>query len=246
MIPIALPSIRNIRDLGQTKTADGHAIRPNCLIRSAHLGEASPEDLNRLREDHRLRAVIDLRTERERLEQPDHTEGLEYLPLPVIENLSAGITHEKNAEDEEFPDMAYLYRRMMSKPGNQVGFRRALHTIFTWDYSAGAVLWHCTVGKDRCGMTAALVLEALGVSREAILADYLVSNQVSRLRAQQRYEQLLPIRGERFARSVYRAYLADERYIRAAWDAMGDHYLTDTLGIPQAEIDAFRNAVLVD
>ncbi|MBQ6257991.1 MAG: tyrosine-protein phosphatase, partial [Clostridia bacterium] len=97
---------------------------------------------------------------------------------------------------------------------------------------------------DRCGMTAALVLEALGVDRDAILRDYLETNRTSLLRARGVYERLLPLRGEVFARSVYRAYVADERYLRAAWDAMGEHFLTDVLHIPQEEIDAFRERIL--
>ena len=198
-----------------------------------------------LQRNHRLRTVIDLRTDQERQERPDRAEGLEYLPLPVIEDLQAGITHEQRAAMAEFPDMALLYRMMMEREGSRAGFRRVLHTIFTYDYSAGAVLWHCTEGKDRCGMTAALVLEALGVGREDILADYLLTNETNLQRAQARFEYLLPLRGETFARSVYRAYLADEKYLRAAWDAMGRDYLTKTLGLPQSEIQAFRDAVLV-
>ena len=89
-------------------------------------------------------------------------------------------------------------------------------------------------------------LEALGVDRDTILQDYLETNRTSLLRARAVYERLLPIRGETFARSVYRAYVADERYIRAAWDAMGENYLTGALGISPAEIGAFREQVLAD
>lgn len=246
MKPLLLTTIRNIRDLGGITTEDGRTIRPRCLIRSAHLGRASEEDLLFLRKEERLAAVLDLRTNQERLEKPDHAEGFSYFPIPVIDDLRAGITHEQGAEEKEFPDMAFLYRLMVTRPETQLGFARALHQIFTWDYSRGAILWHCTEGKDRCGMTTALVLEALGVDRDAILRDYLETNRTSLLRARGVYERLLPLRGEVFARSVFQAYVADERYIRAAWDAMGDQYLTDTLQIPQAEIDAFREQVLAE
>ena len=246
MKPMLLNTIRNIRDLGGTPTADGRTIRLRCLIRSAHLGSASEEDLLTLRRDCGLSAVLDLRTEQERLEKPDHAAGLDYYAIPVIDDLRAGITHEQAAEQKEFPDMAFLYRLMITRPATQAGFARVLHRIFTWDYSQGAMLWHCTEGKDRCGMTTALTLEALGVDRDTILQDYLETNRTSLLRARAVYERLLPIRGETFARSVYRAYVADERYIRAAWDAMGENYLTETLQIPLAEIDAFREKVLTE
>ena len=244
MKPLLLTTIRNIRDLGGISTEDGRTIRPRCLIRSAHLGSASEEDLQFLRKEERLAAVLDLRTNQERLEKPDHANGFTCFAIPVIDDLRAGITHEKGTEEKEFPDMAFLYRLMITRPETQSGLARALHQIFTWDYSQGAILWHCTEGKDRCGMTAALVLEALGVSRDAIMRDYLETNRTSLLRARGVYERLLPLRGEVFARSVYRAYVADERYLRAAWDAMGENFLTDTLHIPQQEIDAFREQVL--
>ena len=244
MKPLLLTTIRNIRDLGGISTEDGRTIRPRCLIRSAHLGSASEEDLQFLRKEERLAAVLDLRTNQERLEKPDHANGFTCFAIPVIDDLRAGITHEKGAEEKEFPDMAFLYCLMINRPETQSGFARALHQIFTWDYSQGAILWHCTEGKDRCGMTAALVLEALGVSRDAIMRDYLETNRTSLLRARGVYERLLPLRGEVFARSVYRAYVADERYLRAAWDAMGENFLTDTLHIPQQEIDVFREQVL--
>ena len=245
MKPTLLKTIRNVRDLGGIPAAGGcAAVKPRRLIRSAHLGGASDEDLLTLRQEHSLAAVLDLRTEQERLEKPDRAEGFAYFAIPVIDDLRAGITHEQAAEEKEFPDMAFLYRLMITRPATQAGFARALHRIFTWDYSQGAMLWHCTEGKDRCGMTTALVLEALGVDRDTILQDYLETNRTSLLRARGVYERLLPLRGEVFARSVYRAYVADERYLRAAWDAMGENYLTDTLQIPQAEIDSFRWQVL--
>ncbi len=244
MKPMLLTTIRNIRDLGGMPAADGRVIRPRSLIRSAHLGSASEEELLLLRKDCGLRAVLDPRTDQERLEKPDRAEDFTYFAIPVIDDLRAGITHEQAAEEKEFPDMAFLYRLMVTRPETQAGFARALRRIFTWDYSQGAILWHCTEGKDRCGMTTALVLEALGVDRDAIMRDYLETNRTALLRARGVYERLLPLRGERFARSVYRAYVADERYLRAAWDAMGENYLTEALGISPAEIGAFREQVL--
>ena len=65
MIPIELESIRNIRDLGGTQADGGRTIRPGCLIRAAHLGDATDADLEALRTGHRVCTVIDLRTEEE-------------------------------------------------------------------------------------------------------------------------------------------------------------------------------------
>ena len=58
--------IRNMRDLGGLRTADGRKIKPQMLIRSAHLAQAEEQDTENISE------VIDLRTPAERQESPDH------------------------------------------------------------------------------------------------------------------------------------------------------------------------------
>ena len=93
-------------------------------------------------------------------------------------------------------------------------------------------------------MTTALVLQALGVDRDRIRSDYLATNLCNLPKAQAVYERLLPLRGEAFAQSVYRAYIADERYLDAAWDALGRDYLRGTLNIPGDMIRRFRDQAL--
>ena len=166
-----------------------------------------------------ISAVIDLRTPGERKESPDRVCGRQYLP-----------------------DMAYLYgRRMRECTGS---FQTRLRTIMRHDFSTGAVLWHCTEGKDRCGMTTALVLEVLGVDREIIREDYLKTNIVNIPKATRARDQLMESHGKEFAESMYQAYIADERYLRAAWDAMGTDYIREKLHISNAEIESFRQNVL--
>ena len=123
-------------------------------------------------------------------------------------------------------------------------FRRVLLTIMAHDFSTGAVLWHCTEGKDRCGMTTALVLEALGVERTIIMEDYLKTNLINLPKAARIREQLIPSHGEAFADRIYQAYIADEKYLQAAWDAMGKDYLRDTLKIDNSAIQSFRRTIL--
>ena len=85
--------IRNMRDLGGLRTADGRKIKPQMLIRSAHLVQAEEQDTENISE------VIDLRTPAERQESPDRTYGCEYTPLPVFEEINAGISHEEKARE---------------------------------------------------------------------------------------------------------------------------------------------------
>ena len=228
--------IQNMRDLGGIRTVDGRAIRPGMLIRSGQLVQAREEDLRG------VSAVIDLRTPVEQREMPDHVCGHEFLSLPLFDDAMAGISHEQETKNQGIPDMAMLYGRLMREC--TASFRRVMLAVMTHDYSTGAVLWHCTEGKDRTGMTTALVLEALGVERDAIMEDYLKTNQINIPKAAVIRERLVPTHGEAFAERVYRAYIADEKYLRAAWEAMGKDYLRDTLRIDDDVIRAFRQSVL--
>ncbi len=217
-------------------TADGRRIRSGALIRSAHLCQAEERDLEG------ISAIIDLRTPGERKEAPDQTLNRQYLPIPVFDDVTAGISHENETQSQGIPDMASLYGRLMRECADS--FRKVLLAVMRHDYRTGAVLWHCTEGKDRCGMTTALVLEMLGVERSTILEDYLKTNLVNMPKAIRIRDQLTVTHGREFAESVYRAYIADESYIQAAWDAMGTDYLRERLRIPEKTIDQFRNAVL--
>lgn len=231
--------IQNKRDLGGLKTKDGKTIRPGMLVRSALLAQAEERDLDG------VATVIDLRTIAERDEMPDRACGREYLPIPVFDKVNEsidGVSHEKKKEQSLIPDMAILYGIMMKQYADS--FRRVLTAIVEHDYSKGAVLWHCTEGKDRCGMTAALVLEALGVDRAVILEDYLKTNLVNIPKAIAVREKLMETHGREMAEGAYQAFIADERYLKAAWEEMGDNYIIERLGIPEETLEAFRKTIL--
>ena len=228
--------IRNMRDLGGLRTADGRKIKPQMLIRSAHLAQAEEQDTKNISE------VIDLRTPAERQESPDLTYGCVYTPLPVFEEINAGISHEEKARERAIPNMEILYGMLIDRYPD--AFRRILLRIMQHDYSKGAILWHCTEGKDRCGITTALVLEMLGVDRETIMEDYLKTNLVNIPKAAEIHDRLLETHGKEFADSVYRAFIADECYLKSAWKAMGDNFITEKLGIDREEIESFRKTIL--
>ncbi len=228
--------IQNKRDLGGLRTKDGKTVRPGMIVRSAQLNEAEEADLEG------IASIIDLRTPGERQQMPDSTCGREYLTLPVFEQMNEGISHEEETKQMPLPDMAVLYGFMMKVYADS--FRRIVLAILEHDYTKGAVLWHCTEGKDRCGMTTALILEALGVDRETILEDYLKTNLVNKPKAAALRERVLASQGKEMADAVYQAYIADEKYLRSAWKEMGSDYITGRLNIPEEKLEAFRKTVL--
>lgn len=228
--------IQNMRDLGGIETQDGKRIKPNCLIRSANLFQAEAADLEG------ISTIIDLRTPGERDEAPDQTWQRAYLPMPVFDDAQAGISHEQGVNKQGLPDMAYLYGLLVTGCTESLG--NIILKIMEHDYSKGAVLWHCTEGKDRCGIMTALILEALGADRETIMEDYLKTNQINLPKAISIRDRLTVTHGKEYADSVYQAYIADERYLKAAWDAMGENYISEKLGIEEKTIQKFRTVVL--
>ena len=227
--------IQNRRDLGKIRTSDGKMIRPGMLIRSAHLFQAEKNELDG------VSAVIDLRTTEERHQAPDRTYGADYYPMPVFDGSIPGVSHEQTAEIPDVPDMAVLYAQMMSSCAD--AFREILLRIMEHDFSSGAILWHCTEGKDRCGMTTALLLELLGVDRSIIMEDYLKTNIASIPKAV-RIRERARENGAAFAERVYQLYIADPRYLEAAWEAMGDRFFAEKLNIPEETLLHFQNTVL--
>ena len=231
--------VRNLRDLGGIRTASGQTIKKGFLVRSANLSEAEEEDLSG------ISAVIDLRTTREREEVPDRLYGRASVHVPIFDEVKTGVSHERRAERERKgpPDMGALYIWMMRE--HRDSFANALRAIMNHDFSSGAVLWHCSEGKDRCGLTTALLLELLGVDRSVIMEDYLKTNETSIPRAEGIRERVRAERGDEAAEGVYRAYIAVPEYLEGAWKVMDEipNCLSE-LGIPQEEITRFREFIL--
>lgn len=255
---IYFEGIQNARDLGALRTTDGYAIRPGYLLRSANLAGATEADILSLREKWRLSKVIDLRTGTERRERPDAEVGpADYLPIPVFDEQVVGISHEKGAEASQIgaavPSMERLYRMMVTEESCRRNLGRAAKCVMEHDFAQGSVLWHCTEGKDRCGLLTVALLLALHVDRRQIMEDYLLTNEVNVPKAERYYRQMLAAgKAEREAGAVRDAFLAKASYLDGAFSVMDQQYadtedfLCEGLYIPQASIAKFRKTVLCD
>ncbi|NNH71210.1 tyrosine-protein phosphatase [Nocardia uniformis] len=162
-----LQGVLNARDAGGYRTTDGHSVRTGLVYRSGDLSKATDADLADLT-GREVKVVDDLRTSFERAMSPDRVpagaqENVDDIigqapPQVLASTLSAG---------------SDLYRAFITAPGANDGFANVLRDIA---YSDGSVLFHCTAGKDRTGWTAAVLLTILGVDRDTVMYDYLLSN----------------------------------------------------------------------
>ena len=248
---IEFEGIVNARDLGGLQTMDGKTVRRGCLIRSANLFKATPSDVESLQKNWHLRLIIDLRTPMAAGMKPDaEVPGARYLAFPLFEDAMIGVTHESDRDYPRrktvMPDMRDLYRMMVLHPKCRERFGKMLMLILQNDYDEGSVLWHCSEGKDRCGLTAAFLLTMLKVDFSSIAEDYLLTNRINRDKAEDYYRQCLANGAEeKVAMSVRNAFLAREDYLAAAFDSIlkeyedMDHYFTQGLQIPEKMIEKF-------
>ena len=249
---IRLERIRNCRDIGTLVNKDGKAVRKGRMLRSAAPVSPSPKDLCDLKEKYRLSRVIDLRTAGEKHEHPDILpQDVIYIHNPVFADMRAGVTHEEETKrNHSLPDMAYLYRLMMTEPACLKNLSGAVRIIMTHDYETGSVLWHCTEGKDRCGLVSMIIEMALGIDRKTIREDYLMTNLVNAPRAEAYYRETLVSTGrEEMAAAVRDLFLAKDEYLDAALEAIDAYdsdeaFLKEGLKIPEDILSRFRKQML--
>lgn len=175
----------NYRDLGGYPTLDSHTIKWRRLLRSGSLHRLTSQDLQYF-SDMKLAKDIDLRSPRETKKEPDQVPGAtEYIANPIFSTDEtrasqpiSSFSDELNADPNRGRQhMRTVYHEMVAEPGPQQAYRDFFQQLL----SAPAdrpVLFHCTAGKDRTGIGAYLLLNALEVQPDVIIKDYLLTNEL--------------------------------------------------------------------
>ena len=174
----ALQGARNFRDIGGYPAADGRRVCWARVYRSGALSHLTDADLVQLGA-FGVRTVCDLRSRVERSREPSRwsASGVDYLHWDYdFERVSLrSVLREVNEPSIESMRyaMTQLYRRLPS-------LLAAPYAALFGKLAQGAVplIFHCTAGKDRTGIAAALLLSGLGVPREVVLEDYALTNTV--------------------------------------------------------------------
>jgi protein-tyrosine phosphatase len=157
----------NFRDLGGHAT-DRHGVtRSRTIYRADGVHRCSTSDVTTL-EALGVRRVIDLRTAQERVTDGSFAAQhptIEYRHVPLLDDVSGlgEIVHDE--------PLVVSYLHMIDERGPRI-----VQVIEAIVGSRGPVVFHCTAGKDRTGVIAALVLRVLGVPRETVVADYAKSH----------------------------------------------------------------------
>lgn len=179
----------NFRDLGGYRTRSGGRTRWGLVFRADSLHGLTEEDLE-LYAQLGLRAVFDLRSDIEREERPNPMPSRAFTVIsrsPDEQGVKVPTDSWSTAVDGE-QILHELYVRLIEHAAPRIG---SLYTELARPDGLPAV-FHCHAGKDRTGIVAALLLELVGVDRDAVLDDYELTARF-RLRAHQEgtYRRLL-------------------------------------------------------
>ena len=171
---VKLQGAVNFRDIGGYQTRDGRHVQWGRIYRSAALNNLTADDWQKIG-GLRVSRIADFRGPYEVKSAPDK----ELVGITRI-SLSAG---SENLGDSTY--MKTFLKDVSSGKGltdfyaNTAPFKARYKPLFDELISLNkdsALLFHCTAGKDRTGIAAALVLYALGVDEETIMNDYLATN----------------------------------------------------------------------
>ena len=157
-------NIVNCRDLGGYPTADGGVTAFGRVLRCGILKDPTAEDMKIL-EKFGIKTVIDLRGNSEKADIPDVFEFMADYDYHHISLLETNPIFSKKCTD-----IGAMY--ILSLTEYKENYARVLRLISNL---TEPFLFHCFAGKDRTGLLAAMLLNAAGVCREDIVADYQVS-----------------------------------------------------------------------
>nr|WP_210167739.1 tyrosine-protein phosphatase [Streptomyces sp. SID4946] len=254
-----LAGVRNFRDVGGLPTVDGRRLRQGVLFRSGHLAHATAQDAVFL-SSLGLHTIFDFRNAADqKLEGPDVAlPGVRNVNLPLSDPAD-GAEFWKMVRDGDLDQLRAVLddgkgaARMVASYRSTLRNRTAEHSRVLHAIAEDSVpaLLHCAAGKDRAGISIAVTLLAVGVERDAIMADYLESNAKHRRYKVQRSGSAQSAYTPEVMELLSPLFDARAEYLAAAFDSIDetwggvDRYLEQGLRLAPETRERLR-ARLVD
>lgn len=171
----------NFRELGGYSTIDGKHVKWQKILRSGNMTDLTDDDLQFLT-DYGLRIDVDFRSPTETEYYEDrYPAGAAYVNLPVypfskslFKNLGIVNFMKMKIDDQDYADQSYV--QMLVDQHARMAYQRMFELLLANDKPKQSLVFHCSAGKDRTGVAAFLILNALQVKPEEILKDYLLTN----------------------------------------------------------------------
>lgn len=244
---IHLKGTTNTRDIGGYTTSDLRTIRPGQIIRSENLSRLTEADFQKL-EEIGVKTVIDLRTDKEHEKKPtvwlgDNPPQFYHFPVGDADDAwfkaqRSLIKRNKFSARDSQELMVDGYRTIAEEGVSS--YEQVMKVVL--DQSNWPVLIHCNAGKDRAGIATTLILEAVGVDRETIMEEYLLTNEIGRSKEK---AELMAKESSK-SRRISRGPSADAWYpIVGVQPEMLEAYYT-TVEAQYGSMDAFLTELGVD
>lgn len=239
---VHLAEVDNVRDLGGLPLTGGGSTRFGVALRASTLQEATADDVCRMVDKHGLRTIVDLRLPAEAAREGHGLfggEDVEVVNLPVQK--ADATTLDVVVPDSRTADLGLLYAQLLD--GSAASIVAAARLIA--DPTRHGVVFHCAAGKDRTGVLAAVLLDAVGVATEAIVGDYVMTaDRQHRVR-----ERLVRIPAYRNLPAVAQGVMAVDgagfaHFLEALQEQYGGgaQFLLDN-GLADSELAALRAAL---
>ena len=256
---IGLTSAHNARQLGGYQIGN-QRIKDNLLLRTAKISGLSKEDSMLLCDKYKVQCIYDFRGKEESISAPDVIPGkARYLSLALSFTEDDHKTDAKFENEEQMIGMLLqyadhpsvqamctsMYDLIFFEESSQEVYRQFFADLLTVDPKEGAVLWHCTQGKDRAGSASAMLLAALGADRELIMTDFILSKDyydpmASRIKTETESQK----------RVINTLISANPEIFEATLDKVDAKYgslrkyLTECIGVTPEMMEVLRNRYL--
>lgn len=187
-----IKNLATFRPLNFFNAKDGKQIQNNLLFRSSHLNKVSDKTMQMLRDKFHISTVIDFRSPIEKDSAPDkQIEGITNVSIPLLDNEDTPIVTKKNRlallneimaqEGGTLQEVINYYKKIVFSKQSIEGFKQAFDILLN-NTERKPILFHCTQGKDRTGLFAAMILYALGCSKKTIYRAYMDFNSFNRVK----------------------------------------------------------------
>ncbi len=246
---INIPGIQNFRDLGGYPSySTKKTVRWGMLYRSAEIDSLEQTSLNELR-NIGVKTIVDLRSPAEASRKAPLQEGFNVVRIPIatgdMEQLLQEVRQQKIKTDTVYRIVERMNRLLTTQYTEE--FRRVFRLLL--DRRNYPLVIHCSSGKGRTGIAAALILAALGVDEDTIMEDYRLSNDFFNIPAASQYAYRLPARSQEAITTVFSAR---KDFLNAAKDEVQKRYgsvgayLQKAIGLTKEEIHTLRDILLTD
>lgn len=237
---VRLEGVQNFRDVGGYVTKDGTTVKWGKIFRSAVIDKLTDADVILLENKH-VHYVVDFRGNAEAAKAPDRLpENTVYLLLPAG-STSGNMSQFFRQQTEGESIMLAFYGNTETLIARYKPFFQQLLQLPDGE----ALLFHCTAGKDRTGMAAALLLHALGVNLDTIMEDYTATNVYWRA---EKERSMMEMEKMGLTTAVAAALLdAKPRYLRSMFETIEkkygsvDSFLKDGLGLNDMDIEKLKS-----